>query len=118
MALTPLRSARPNGGGDDGSRSAGAAEGDDFSAHFDDLDRSLNEALEGALDVAGWTAGDRMADLEERLEREVEMAMANEAEMAPRVIEVIEKNIGAARDASRESGIYTVMPDEITSACR
>ena len=117
MAVTPLRPARPQGDGGDGSGSGGPAEDRDFSAHFDDFDQ-LHEALEGALDIAGWTAGDRMAELETRLEREVEIAIANEADMAPRVIEVIEKNIGEARDASCESGIYPVTPDEITSTCR
>jgi hypothetical protein len=110
MAVIPARSIRMQGGGDGGSnKRSDSAANDAFSESFEDFDQTLRDAIDGALNVASWTPGDRM--------NEVELAITNEAEMAPRVIEVIEKNIGLAVDASSESGIYTVTPDQISATC-
>lgn len=120
MTVIPVRSLRRDGesarDGQEGGDSAAA--GDDFANKFDDFDKGLHETIDSALNVASWTSGDRMGELEERLEREVEMAMVNEAEMAPRVIKIIEENIGNAVDACRESGIHAVAPEDISKTCR
>jgi hypothetical protein len=117
MAIATIRPARSDQGGER-EPNEGAGDPGSHSERFDDFDHSLNQAIEGALDVGGWTAGDRMGELEERLEREVEAAMKNESEMAPRVLDIVEKNIKDAPNASAESGLFSVTPDEITGACR
>jgi hypothetical protein len=119
MAVVPVRPAR-RGGADanDARRPGGAEGGDDFAREFDDFDQGLRDAVDNALDVAQWTAGERMSELEERLAREVETAMANEADMAPHVLEVVRSNIAEAPDASKESGIFNVTPTQISTACR
>jgi hypothetical protein len=114
MAVVPVRPAR---GGADTSEE-GASGGDDSARSFEDFDKGLRDAVDEALNVAQWTVGERMSELEGRLEREVEMAMANEAEMAPQVIDIVKSTIREAPDASTESGIYNITPDQISGACR
>ena len=56
-----------------------------------------------------------MGELEERLIRSVRLAVENETEMAPRVMQTVRDNIKDAKDASRESGIYSVTPEQISA---
>jgi hypothetical protein len=115
MAVNPVRAVR------DGEESAGPdsnSAGEQFKDGFDAFEQDLRQAIDGALNVASWTSGERMGELEGRLEREVELAIANEAEMAPQVRRVIEERIAETPDASSEAGLYPVTPDQITGACR
>jgi hypothetical protein len=120
MAIIPARQPGHSGGtaprpdSDDGR----AGTEDDFRQQFEDFDHALRGSIDAALNISSWTTGERMSELEERLEREVSVAMAHEAEMAPKVIEILKNNIKGAVDASRESGIYSVTPDQISAACR
>src|SRR5262249_22935388 len=57
-------------------------------------------------------------ELEERLLRNVRLAVDNETEMAPRVIQTVKDNIKSAPGASPESGIQTVTPEQISATCR
>ena len=118
MVATPAQPAFHEGGTEEGEgESDGSAAADDIGREFEDYDQSLRDAVDGALNVSAWTAGERMSDLEERLEREVALAVAHENEMAPRVIQTIKDNIRSAPDASRESGIYSVTPEQISETC-
>jgi hypothetical protein len=117
MTVIPARPAR-HGGAKQEEGGGAAGGGDDFARVFDDFDKGIREAIDDALNIAQWTAGERMGDLEERLEREVETAIAHEDKMAPRVLDMVRNHISEAPDASCESGIYSVKPEQITAACR
>lgn len=118
MGAIPARPARSGGAKQDGEGGDGSAgAGEDFTRAFDDFDKGIRAAIDDALNVAQWTAGERMGELEERLEREVEMALANESAMAPAVLDLVRTRINEAPDASRESGVYAVTPEQITATC-
>lgn len=102
----------------DSGRADGASGDAEFADGLGDFETNLREAIDGALNVGSWTSGERMHELEGRLEREVEQAMANESQMAPRVMDVVRDHIAQAKDHSSESGVYHVQPDQITDACR
>jgi hypothetical protein len=76
----------------------------------------LEAEFKTALDLDSWTAGQRMDQLAERLEREVELAAGYEQDMGPRILETLEKVLPTAPDASRESGVYQLQPDHVTGA--
>jgi hypothetical protein len=117
MAVTPVGPVlRDSEGGkrrEGGDGSAGA--GEDYGRHFEDFDKGLRDAVDDALNVSSWTSGERMGELEERLIRNVRLAVENETEMAPRVMQTVRDNIKDAKDASRESGIYSVTPEQISA---
>ena len=119
MAVIPVRPTRRGSeggvGGEGGDGSAGA--GDNFGQQFEDFDKGLRDAVDDALNVSSWTSGERMGELEERLQRHVRFAVDNETEMAPRVIQTVKDNIKDAKDASPESGVYSVTPEQISGAC-
>lgn len=92
--------------------------GDPAAQEFEEFDSALRGSIDTALNIGTWTSGERMGELEERLEREVSVAMAQEAEMAPKVIEILRENITKLVGASPQSGIYPVTPDQISATCR
>jgi hypothetical protein len=95
-----------------------ASESDDFNQQFDSFDDALRQTVEGALNINTWTSGARMGELEERLHREVDIAMKNESEMAPRVLKTLQKTLEYALDTSKESGIFHVTPEQIFATYR
>jgi hypothetical protein len=92
---------------------------DDFPADADGPEfESLETDFQAALDLNSWTSGERMDELANRLEREVETAAQFEEVMAPRLLKVLEEKLPTAADASRESGVYSLTPDNVTAALR
>jgi hypothetical protein len=88
--------------------------GDDSAPTFE----SLEADFQAALDLDSWTSGERMDELANRLEREVETAARFEDNMAPRVLKALEEHLPTAADASRESGVYSLTPDHVTGGLR
>ncbi|MCP2213974.1 hypothetical protein [Bradyrhizobium diazoefficiens] len=82
------------------------------------FDRHIRGMVDEALNVSTWTDGERMSDLEERLEREVRAATQYESEKTGRVLQLIEENIGDNPEASKESGIVPVTVDQISDTLR
>src|SRR5258708_13600107 len=109
MTVIPVRPARPGGATQEGGDGA-AGGGDDFARAFDDFDRGIREAIDDALNVEQWTAGERMGELEERLEREVEPAIANQDKMAPRHLDMVRNHINEAPHPSPQSPLHSVQP--------
>ena len=66
------------------------------------VENDLEAEFKSALDLNSWTAGERMDQLAERLEREVALAADNEHDMAPRLLETLQRVLPTAPDASRE----------------
>jgi hypothetical protein len=92
---------------------------DDFPADADAPEfESLETDFQAALDLNSWTSGERMDELANRLEREVETAAQFEDVMAPRLLKVLEEKLPTAADASHESGVYSLTPDNVTAALR
>lgn len=71
-----------------------------------------------ALKLDTWTTGQRMDTLAARLEREVETAARHEDEMAPRVLETLERSLPTAADRSVESGVYSLRVEDVVNATR
>lgn len=95
----------------DGAATRDAEDGFEAS---DTLEREFLQAL----DIGNWTSGNRMEELAERLEREVELAARHEDDMAPRVLDILERNLPSAVNGSNESGVYRITPDEVLGALR
>lgn len=83
-----------------------------------EFDEGLAREFAAALDLSTWTSGERLAELSERLERDVALAARHEGEMGPKIISVLREQLPSAPDRSRESGIYDLTPNVITDACR
>jgi hypothetical protein len=110
--INPAAAGRPKGGPGRGAEDASGAE-DDLDQQAEEFDRELRQTVDDALDVAAWTAGENMGELEERLEREVRAATIYEAGKAQGVLKIVRDNIKANPDASKESGVYDVSPEDI-----
>ncbi len=82
------------------------------------VENDLEAEFKTALDLNSWTAGERMDQLAEQLEREVELAAGHEHDMAPRILQTLQRVLPTAPDASRESGVYQLQPDHVTGALR
>lgn len=78
--------------------------------------QEMESEFKTALDLNRWTSGERMDQLAARLEMEVERAAQFEDEMAPRVLQALEQGLPDAADASSESGVYRLTPDQVTKA--
>jgi hypothetical protein len=83
-----------------------------------EYDEALAREFATALDLSTWTSGEKLAELSERLERDVALAARHEGEMGPKIISVLREQLPSAPDRSSESGIYDLSPDVITGACR
>jgi hypothetical protein len=101
-----------------GSADRESAADDDFDQYAEDFDRELRQAVDEALDVSRWTAGENMGQLEERLEREVRAAAAYEADKARGVLDIVRNNIADNPNASPESGVYDVTPEQVTETLK
>jgi hypothetical protein len=93
---------------DAGSVAEGLPEAADF--------QEMESEFKTALDLNRWTSGERMDQLAARLEMEVERAAKFEHEMAPRVLRALEQGLPGADEASSESGVYRLTPDQVTKA--
>lgn len=91
---------------------------DDFGAEGLTSSDTLEHEFLEALDLTNWTSGSRLQELGERLEREVELAARHESDMAPRVLDVLRRNLSSAQGASVESGVYQVSPGIVLEALR
>lgn len=87
---------------------------DDGDAEFD----SIESEFEAALDIGTWTSGEQMHTLGARLERDFEHAAKHEEGMGPRILRALEEGLPNASDASRENGLYTLRPDDVTGALK
>lgn len=81
------------------------------------IDDAVARQLIAALDLSTWTSGERLGELSARLEREVELAAQHECQMGPKVLSLLRDSLPTAPDRSRESGVYDLSPDVVTSAC-
>lgn len=97
---------------------SGTIGGDDVGAEGLTVSDTLEQEFLEALDLANWTSGNRLQELGERLEREVELAARHESEMAPRVLDILRRNLSSAEGASVESGVYQITPDLVLEALR
>src|ERR1700735_2092622 len=79
---------------------------------------SMEGEFEAALDISTWTSGEQMHTLAARLERDFELAAKHEEGMGPRILRALEEGLPNAKDASKENGLYTLRPDEITAALK
>jgi hypothetical protein len=113
--INPAAAGRRAGGP---GREADDAAADDLDQQAEDFDRDLRQTVDQALNVGQWTAGESMGDLEERLEREVRAATAYEAGKANGVLDLVKNNIRDNPDASRESGVFDVTPEQISQTLK
>jgi hypothetical protein len=113
MAAAGLRRGQ-GGSGTDGDTAAADA---DFADQVDEFDRQMRQMVDDALSVSTWTAGERMSDLEERLEREVRDAVAYEAGKSG-VLEMVRQSFPDNPAASKESCVETVTPEQIGATLR
>jgi hypothetical protein len=90
---------------------------DQHEADVGDVEFDSMEAdFESALDIGTWTSGEQMHKLAARLEKDFEQAARHEEGMAPRILRALEEGLPNAADASKENGLYTLRPDDITGA--
>ncbi|MET4149072.1 MULTISPECIES: hypothetical protein [unclassified Bradyrhizobium] len=115
--INPAAAGRPMGGPERSADDASGAE-DDLDQQAEDFDRELRQTVDEALNVASWTAGDNMGELEERLEREVRAATIYEAGKAQAVLDIVRNNIADNSNASKESGIFDVTPEQISQTLK
>ncbi|MFN3727921.1 MAG: hypothetical protein ACK4SZ_16640 [Allosphingosinicella sp.] len=91
---------------------------DDFGNEGLTSSDTLELEFREALNLANWTSGNRLQELGERLEREVELAARHESEMAPRVLDILRRNLASAEGASVESGVFQLKPEIVLNALR
>ena len=115
--LNPAAAGLRRGQGESGMDGDSAAADAEFADQVDEFDRQIRQTVEDALSVSTWTAGERMSDLEERLEREVREAVAYEAGKSG-VLEMVRQSFPDNPAASKESCIQTVTPEQIGATLR